>query len=135
MSLMSCEFVALVVLSLVSHSLQKLPEDQYTALTDLYQATDGESWTENSGWLSGDPCEDSWYGVVCDNQDASVIGLLLRNNNLDGTLPESSANLTTCITMYEHPSFVTYQHSSLTNLLEKWAKMILWVVFQPAGLQ
>jgi hypothetical protein len=35
------------------------------ALVDLYNATSGTDWHQNSAWLSGDPCSASWYGVSC----------------------------------------------------------------------
>ena len=33
-----------------------LPSATFNALTALYHATDGPSWTNNNGWLTGDPC-------------------------------------------------------------------------------
>ena len=38
---------------------------QASALSDLYQALGGESWSNNYGWLSGDPCTSSWSGISC----------------------------------------------------------------------
>ena len=34
-------------------------------LVDLYVRTGGESWKNTTNWLSGAPCTDGWYGVVC----------------------------------------------------------------------
>ena len=31
----------------------------------LYDSADGESWNNNTNWLSGAPCTDGWHGVVC----------------------------------------------------------------------
>ena len=32
---------------------------------DLYHATNGPKWRNNSNWLNGDPCKQSWKGVDC----------------------------------------------------------------------
>ena len=31
----------------------------------LYAGTQGEGWTDNTGWGSGEPCVDAWFGVTC----------------------------------------------------------------------
>lgn len=66
-------------------------------LVDLYNSTNGPNWTNNNGWTSSVssssclPCQ--WYGITCDNQD-NIIGIDLYNNNLNGTVPTSLAQLT-----------------------------------------
>ncbi|WP_138429452.1 leucine-rich repeat domain-containing protein [Fodinibius saliphilus] len=62
------------------------------ALMDLYNATDGDNWVDNSGWGSGDP-SDSWYGVQVD-ANGRVVRLDLWDNGLQGSLPASIGNLT-----------------------------------------
>ncbi|GEM_PF-567116 len=62
------------------------------ALMDLYSATSGSSWSNDSGWGSGDP-SGSWYGVEV-NSNGRVVSLNLRSNNLSGNLPSSLGNLT-----------------------------------------
>jgi hypothetical protein len=40
--------------------------DQYLALVHLYNATNGDKWTNNKGWLNGTSyCR--WFGVTCDS--------------------------------------------------------------------
>ncbi|MEO1096717.1 MAG: PKD domain-containing protein, partial [Bacteroidota bacterium] len=67
---------------------------EYLALVDLYNATNGANWTNNTNWLQGNTCTDfaNWYGVTVENGDVTVIQL--TSNNLDGTLPLSIFNLT-----------------------------------------
>ncbi len=55
------------------------------ALVALYNATDGENWKNNAGWLSELPI-DEWYGVRV-NGDGRVIELALSDNQLSGEIP------------------------------------------------
>ena len=66
---------------------------EYQALVDLYNATNGANWTNNTNWLQGNTCTDlaNWYGVTVENGD--VVELILDGNNLNGTLPSSLTNL------------------------------------------
>ena len=60
------------------------------ALVDLYNSTEGDSWTDNAGWpMSDDHC--SWFGVTC--SDGRVIQLSLHRNNLSGTIPAELGGL------------------------------------------
>ncbi|WP_142713041.1 leucine-rich repeat domain-containing protein [Fodinibius sediminis] len=62
------------------------------ALLDLYEATGGDHWHNNSGWGSGDP-SDGWYGIETD-ANGRVVRVDLFDNGLSGRLPESIGNLT-----------------------------------------
>ncbi len=62
------------------------------ALMDLYEATGGDGWHNNSGWGDGPP-SNGWYGVEV-NGDGRVIRLDLSDNGLSGRLPASVGNLT-----------------------------------------
>ncbi|MEN8219949.1 MAG: leucine-rich repeat domain-containing protein [Pseudomonadota bacterium] len=60
-----------------------IPKKECQTLIALYNSTDGENWTDNTGWKATDnPCD--WYGVSC--QDGRVRGLALGNNNLKGSI-------------------------------------------------
>ncbi len=69
-------------------TVQDYPAQQHSALMDLYTATQGAAWTNSSGWGGAQGSECSWYGITCDGTGV-VTQLLLDNNNLVGTLPES----------------------------------------------
>jgi V8-like Glu-specific endopeptidase len=61
----------------------EISKKECNALIVLYESTDGENWTDNSGWnVTNTPC--SWYGVTCKN--GSVEKLELSNNNLNGSI-------------------------------------------------
>jgi hypothetical protein len=72
---------------------------EHNALVDLYNSTNGASWTNHTNWMvAADEC--TWYGVTCDpghttvqqiflpNEDSSIAG-----NNLSGSLPASLGSL------------------------------------------
>ena len=47
------------------------------ALTDLYDATGGNSWTIKTNWLNGDPCAEQWHGVNCSIENAAGVVISL----------------------------------------------------------
>ena len=61
------------------------------ALVALYNATDGENWTNNTNWLSNNDIS-TWHGVSV--SDGKVTGLDLNQNNLTGMIPTELGNLT-----------------------------------------
>ena len=72
-------------------------DTQYNALKALYAATDGDNWTNNSGWDTtlANPTAaelDDFFGVdVTGSHLVTQIGL--PNNNLRGSIPAELGNL------------------------------------------
>jgi Leucine-rich repeat (LRR) protein len=78
------------------------------ALHDLFNSTNGDSWTwhnvttAGNKWnFSGDPnpCADTWQGITCSTAPTAagylhVLNLELNDFSLDGTIPPSMGNLT-----------------------------------------
>ena len=62
------------------------------ALEALYEAVDGEDWTENSNWLTNAPLN-RWHGVTT-NRSGRVIELDLSENELSGAIPAELGDLT-----------------------------------------
>ena len=60
-------------------------------LTALYQATNGDEWTNNDKWLSNAPLGD-WYGITT-NYAGEVTGIQLTRNNLRGPIPAELCQL------------------------------------------
>jgi len=60
-------------------------------LIDLYNATNGPSWKNNTNWLSDKPLSE-WYGVGV-NAQGQVDSLSLWSNQLSGSIPSSLGNL------------------------------------------
>ena len=59
------------------------------ALKALYQATNGDKWNNNTGWMKGDPCQSIWFGVYCPG--GRVLQITLVFNNLIGPIPAELA--------------------------------------------
>lgn len=85
-----------------SYAGAAIPETERNALIELYQMTNGQSWTRNDNWLGEPGTEDTWYGVVVEND--TVRSIKLEENNLTGTLPASIADLTSlyALSLYEN---------------------------------
>ena len=67
-------------------------QEDRAVLVELYNATDGANWTDNTNWLSEEPL-DTWYGVRTGG-DGRVTGLELSNNGLKGDIPDEVGTLT-----------------------------------------
>ncbi len=67
----------------------------YSALEELYNATDGGNWTDNTNWLSGNV--NTWFGVTTIGNRITEINL--GNNNLSGTLPTEIGDLSGLVTL------------------------------------
>jgi hypothetical protein len=83
---------ALLFLSFLSTNLDaQCAHPDVPALESLYDATNGNDWTDNTGWFSDcEPC--GWAGVGCDS-DNRVTSIILRDNGLTGTLPAAISAL------------------------------------------
>ncbi len=60
------------------------------ALIALYNSTNGDNWTNNTGWLSSDSLS-TWEGVTVN--DGRVVNLSLASRNLTGIIPSEIGNL------------------------------------------
>jgi hypothetical protein len=79
-----------------------IPPQERAALIALYNSTNGDNWTDNSGWktppldvdgfaLPG--TENTWCGITCDAGNTTVQSIQLLNNNLNGAVPPELGNL------------------------------------------
>ena len=73
------------------------PEER-TALISLYNSTNGDDWTDNSGWNGAEGTECNWYGITC--IDDHIAYIYLNSNNLTGELPHEISGLTSLIELY-----------------------------------
>ena len=79
-----------------------IPTAQRQALTALYNSTDGDNWSDNSGWktppLDTDGfampgTENLWYGIKTASEDSTVLEIGLYDNQLSGSIPAEIGNL------------------------------------------
>ncbi len=71
------------------NKVTEIPRNQCEALVSIYNSTDGDNWTNNTGWKqTNNPCT-SWYNVAC--KDGNVTDIALENNNLSGVIPSLSS--------------------------------------------
>lgn len=70
-----------------------IPSPERQALMALYESTDGPSWERRDGWGGPEGSEASWYGVVTDPGQSTVVALRLGDNGLAGPLPEALGGL------------------------------------------
>ena len=81
-------------------ALGQIPAGERTALIDLYNSTNGASWTNNTGWVTQTPgTECTWFGVTCDGTPV-VTQIFLPGNLLSGPLPSTIGNLTNLNTLW-----------------------------------
>ncbi len=72
-----CSLLAAMVF--VPSVAQAQTDAERAALVAIYDATDGDNWTENANWKSQEPVGE-WYGVTVEN--GVVTELDLNGNNL-----------------------------------------------------
>lgn len=73
---------------------QSTGDPERDALIALYNATDGDHWTNNTNWCSDKPLNE-WYGIgtMYDGTAQKVLYISLSNNNLSGNIPDEIGNL------------------------------------------
>ena len=115
-----------------------LIEDQSSALLSIYSTFNGPSWTynltkdeieEERVWFNNvqrDPCSPTpWYGLVCSEDNTTVLNITLRESNLEGTVLQNTfdgLNTSTKIDLYnnsisgELPISLLLSNTSLVHL-------------------
>ena len=90
-------FLPLMANGTFCQSVSEIPRDECRTLAAIYQSTQGQAWSVQTGWLqTGTPC--SWQGVSC--TEGRVAALDLSQNNLSGPMPPEVGNLTSLVNLY-----------------------------------
>jgi Leucine-rich repeat (LRR) protein len=97
-------FLALVaILFSVNCAIAKIPQAEREALIALYNSTNGDNWTNKSGWKTAPldvdgfampGTENTWYGITPNPGNTAIYTIQLANNNLIGSIPAELGNLT-----------------------------------------
>ena len=82
-------------------------QEDRAVLALLYSATDGENWKANSNWLSDRPIRE-WHGVTSD-AEGRVTGLYLSDNQLSGSIPPETGDLSQLQWLYLQKNELTGQ--------------------------
>lgn len=95
----------------------------WAALVALYDATDGNNWSDNDNWLTNAPFGD-WYGIETD-ANGRVTEIQLGSNGLHGRIPPELGNLSDLQVLsmgYENylSGQIPSELGSLTNLKVLW---------------
>ncbi|WP_281635416.1 leucine-rich repeat domain-containing protein [Flavobacterium marginilacus] len=69
-----------------------VPQIEKDALLALYNSTNGNNWTNKTGWDFNTPVTAAWYGITV--SDGHVVRIFLNNNQLSGTIPPEIGKLT-----------------------------------------
>ncbi len=84
-----------------------ISSEEFDALVALFNATDGDNWTDNSGWNTTiNNVSDAWHGITISG--GHVTEIILNNNNLTGIIPPEIGNLT-------HLSYLDLGSNQLTG--------------------
>lgn len=100
------------------------PDLERETLVKLYNATDGENWSNKDGWLSERPLG-AWYGVRT-NENGRVKKLILHENNLRGTLIPELAQLASLDTLALTKNHLTGNIPQELGQLTKLKLLYLW---------
>jgi Leucine-rich repeat (LRR) protein len=74
----------------ICDTVTEIPSTECEVLVTFYNSTNGDNWTDNSGWLeTNTPC--GWKGVTCSG--GHVSGLKLSSNQLSGSIPPELGQL------------------------------------------
>ena len=69
---------------------------EWAALVALYEATDGDNWTDSDNWLTDAPLGE-WFGIQTDDDGRVTVIDFNSCNELHGPLPRELGNLTNLI--------------------------------------
>jgi Leucine-rich repeat (LRR) protein len=75
----------------ITIDLPVIPDEEYQALVDFYNATNGTSWINKWDVSVNNLNEGSWYGIAIEG--GHITGINLGGNNIKGAIPSSFGNL------------------------------------------
>ena len=97
-----------------------IPDNEWSALEDLFNYTNGPGWENNENWLDISVSAEDWFGISLDLSGDHVEQINLGYNMLLGQIPASIGNLTHLRSLRLGPSrlsgSIPVEIGNLTNL-------------------
>ena len=96
----------------------QVSQQEFDALVAFYNATNGDNWTNNTGWNINAQSEEvasSWYGLTVSG--GHVTHIELEENNLTGNIPEELGNLSGLVRFYAYSNHLSGSIPSEIGLL------------------
>ena len=100
------------------------PQHTVAALIAFYRSTNGDSWINNSNWLS-DGSLNAWHGVITD-EEGRVTGLELPYNGLSGTIPSELGALVQLEKLHLHGNELSGEIPPELGELTNLKRLSLW---------
>ena len=98
-------------------------DDRYI-LSLFYRLSNGSNWTNDENWLSDKPLGE-WFGVTTDDEER-VTRLVLKSNNLAGTMPRELGLLSNLEVMDLYGNLLAGLIPSELGQLSRLSTLILW---------
>ncbi|MGJ5641377.1 hypothetical protein I3217_04530, partial [Formosa sp. S-31] len=93
--------------------LPEVPDSEYQALVDFYNATDGNNWLNKWDVSVNNLSQGAWYGLVIENGHIAEINL--GSNRLSGAIPASFSNLKQLRKLDLNLSYNYYNRNDLSS--------------------
>jgi Leucine-rich repeat (LRR) protein len=82
--------VLLMLMAVTMPVQAAIPPAERQVLLDLYADTNGDGWTDHTGWNGAPGTECTWFGITCNEDESHVTDIALYLNGLEGSLPSIS---------------------------------------------
>ena len=103
-------------MSVQDYEATLIQTSQRKSLIALYNSTNGDGWTNNSGWKASPlypdgfalpGTESTWHGLTVASGTQTVTGIDFTSNNLTGTLPAELGDLTSLANLNLYGNLLT----------------------------
>lgn len=105
----------------------KVSQQEFDALVAFYNATNGSSWNDNSGWnTTTNNVSSRWNGLSV-SPDGKVIAMYLYENNLSGVIPPEIGQLNNIVDIDLHQNSIG---GTLPAEIGQLSKLLYFQIFE-----